>query len=74
MGNIKSLGSSVLVACSSYHGCSGQVFGDGREVVRGKQLRRDKKLFHGMKDVKRVDKPLPGLKVEVYVVFSEVSE
>lgn len=74
MGNMKSLWSSVLVACSSNHGCSGQVFGDGWEAVRGKQSRRNEKFFQGMKDVKGVNKPLPSLKVEMYVVFGEVSE
>jgi hypothetical protein len=44
------------------------------EVIRGKQLCCDEKLLQGMKDIKRVDKPLPGLKVEIYVVFGKVSE
>ena len=74
MSNIKSLRRSVLVACSSNHGCSGQVFEDGWEVICSKQSRRNEELFQGMKDVKRVDKPLSSLKVEMHVVFGKVSE
>ena len=74
MGNIKSLGRAVLVARSSNHRRSGQVFGDGWKVIRSKQTRRNEEMLQRMKGVKRVDKPLPGLKVETHVVFGKVTE
>ena len=74
MGNGKSLGCAVSVACSGNHGCSGQILGDGREVVCSKQTCGDEELLQWMKGVKRVDEPLTSLEVETDVVFSEISK